>query len=131
MWNGKNRVFKAYASLRIYGDGLCPDETSKLLNLTPSKSGVAESGFGMWSYSTKDLLDNLLPLEQHIVHLIKLVEPRSEMMSNLRQRYRTEVFCYFASQSDLGGFHLSSDTWLRWGDWVWILMWTNIFSAAN
>jgi hypothetical protein len=89
--------------------GFCPDEISKLLNLTPSKSGVAESGFGIWNYSTKDLLDNLLPLEQHIVHLIKLVEPRSEMISNLRQRYRMEVFCYFASQSDLGGFHLFSD----------------------
>ncbi len=76
----------------------------------PSSSGVAESGFGIWNYSTRDLLDNLLPLVQHILHIIKLAEPRSSVIIDLRQRYRTEVFCHFASQSDLGGFHISSDS---------------------
>lgn len=109
MWDGKNGIFKAYATLRICGDGLCPDEISKLLNLTPSKSGVTESGFGIWNYSTKDILDNLVPLEPHIMHIINLGEPCSAMISGLRPRYQMGVFCYFASQSDLGGFHVSSD----------------------
>ncbi|MGH7939150.1 MAG: DUF4279 domain-containing protein [Chthoniobacterales bacterium] len=92
-----------------------PDDISETLGLTPSKSGVADSGFGTWSYSTRDLLDNLRPLEEHVLHIVELLEPRSAAIVELRKRFTTEVFCYFASQSDLGGFHLSADTLSRLG----------------
>ena len=115
MWNGKNGVFQAHASLRIFGDGLEPDAISRALDLTPSKSGVADSGFGTWSYSTRDLLDRLAPLEEHVLHLVQLLEPRSASLIPLREKFATEIFCYFASQSDLGGFHLSADTLARLG----------------
>ncbi len=115
MWDGKNAAFKAHAALRISGDGLKPDAISKTLDLTPSKSGVADSGFGTWSYSTRDLLDNLRPLEEHVLHIVQLLEPRSATVIALRDKFATEVFCYFASQSDLGGFHLSSETLSRLG----------------
>jgi hypothetical protein len=115
MWDGKNAAFKAHAALRISGDGLKSDAISKALDLTPSKSGVTDSGFGTWSYSTRDLLDNLRPLEEHVLHIVQLLEPRSAALISLRQKFTTEVFCYFASQSDFGGFHLSSNTLTRLG----------------
>src|SRR5262245_37321171 len=37
MWNGKDEVFEAYASLRIYGQGLPPAEISERLTLEPSR----------------------------------------------------------------------------------------------
>ena len=115
MWDGMNGAFKAHAALRISGNGLKPDTISKALDLTPSTSGVADSGFGTWSYSTHNLLDNLRPLEEHILHIVELLEPRSAALISLREEFATEVFCYFASQSDLGGFHVSSNTLARLG----------------
>ena len=70
MWNGKNGAFKAYARLRIFGDGLEPSAVSDALGLAPSKADVADSGFGIWSYSTRDLLDNLRPLEDHVLPIL-------------------------------------------------------------
>ena len=115
MWNGNTGAFKAYATLRVFGDGLQPDDISNALGLTPSKTDVADSGFGTWNYSTRPVLDNLRPLEEHVLHIVKLLEPRSAAIVALRERFATEVFCYFASQSDLGGFHLSADTLSRLG----------------
>ena len=115
MWNGNNGAFQAYATLRVSGDGLDPHAISSALNLTPSTSGAIESGFGTWCYSTRDFLDNLSPLEAHLSRLLQLLEPRSAALAALRQKFATEVFCHFASQSDLGGFHLSADTLFRLG----------------
>jgi len=115
MWDGKTGAFKAFATLRVFGDGLHPDEISNALGLTPSKSDVAESGFGTWSYSTRGVLDNLRPLEDHVLHIVQLLEPRAAAISALRERFATQIFCYFASQSDLGGFRLSADTLSRLG----------------
>ncbi len=115
MWNGDNGAFQAHATLRISGDGLDPDAVSTALDLSPSKSEVAVSGFGTWNYSTRDLLDSLSPLEEHVMHLVQLLESRSAWLTAQRGKFATEVLCYFASQSDLGGFHLSADTLLRLG----------------
>jgi hypothetical protein len=62
---------------------------------------------GMWVYSTKDLLDHLLPLEQHIAHIVGVLRPRVGALSEIQRHYTTDVLCYFASQSDIGGFDLS------------------------
>jgi len=113
MWDGKTGAFKAFATLRIFGDGLQPAAISKALGLTASKCDVAESGFGTWSYSTHDVLDNLRPLEDQVLHILQLLEPRSAAIIALREKFATQVFCYFGSQSDLGGFHLSADTLAR------------------
>ena len=64
MWNGKNGAFKSYATLRVSGDGLKPSTVSEALDLSPSKAEVSPTGFGNWNYSTRDLLDNLRPLEE-------------------------------------------------------------------
>jgi hypothetical protein len=115
MWDGKTAAFNAFATLRVFGNGLHPDEISNALGLTPSKADVTESGFGTWSYSTRGVLDNLRPLEDHVLHIVQLLEPRAAAISALRERFATQIFCYFASQSDLGGFRLSADTLSRLG----------------
>jgi hypothetical protein len=115
MWNGNNGAFKAYATLCISGDGLEPSAVSKALGLSPSKADVSATGFGTWNYSTRDLLDNLRPLEEHVLHIVQLLEPRSTSVVALAEKFAADVFCYFASQSDLGGFHLSADALSRLG----------------
>ena len=115
MWDGKDGTFKTYATLRIFGDGLQPSAVSEALGLAPSKADVADSGFGIWNYSTRDLLDNLRPLEEHVLHIVQLLEPRSAAVIALHEKFATEIFCHFASQSDLGGFHLSAETLSRLG----------------
>ena len=115
MWNGNDGAFKAYATLRISGDGLEPSAVSEALGLSPSKVDVSATGFGTWNYSTRDLLDNLRPLEEHVLHIVQLLEPRSSEVVALTEKFAGDVFCYFASQSDLGGFHLSSDALSRLG----------------
>ena len=114
-WNGNNGAFKAYATLRISRDGLEPSAVLEALGLSPSKADVSATGFGTWNYSTRDLLDNLRPLEEHVLHIVQLLEPRSSAVVALAEKFAADVFCYFASRSDLGGFHLSSETLLRLG----------------
>jgi hypothetical protein len=113
MWNGKNGAFKAYATLRVSGDGLDPSTVSEALGLSPSKAEVSAAGFGIWSYSTRDQLDNLRPLEEHVLHLVQILEQRSSAVIAVAEKFPADVFCYFASQSDVGGFRLSSDTLSR------------------
>jgi hypothetical protein len=108
MWNGKDGVFDALASLRVYGDGLRPDEVTLQLALPPFKSDV-QKRMGMWVYSTRGLVDRFLPLERHLGHIVQILRPRQEALVQLQQRYKTDVLCYFASQSDIGGFDLSPE----------------------
>ena len=111
MWDGKTGAFKAFATLRIFGDGLQPAAISKALGLTASKCDVAESGFGTWSYSTHDVLDNLRPLEDQVLHILQLLEPRSAAIIALREKFATQVFCYFGSQSDSAVFTCRPIRW--------------------
>ncbi len=105
MWNNQNGVFKAFATLRVHGVGLAPDGVTAQLGLGPSKSGI-HKGYGMWNYSTEHLLDTLLPLERHVRFITELVKPHASALRQLQQQYKTDVFCYFASESDCGGFSL-------------------------
>jgi hypothetical protein len=114
MWNGKDDVFEAYAALRISGPGLSPAEISERLTLQASHTCI-HNGKGMWVYSTKESLDCLLRLEEHILRIIEVVQPRAQALSEIQQRYKTDVLCHFASESDFGGYKLSSKTLLALG----------------
>lgn len=114
MWNGKDEVFEAYASLRIYGPGLSPDDISERLALQPSHTHIQKERV-IWVYSTKQSLDCLLPLEQHILRIVEVLRPCAQALSEIQQRYKADVLCHFASESDTGGFKLSSKTLLTLG----------------
>ena len=105
MWAGKESVFQTRASLRVYGEGLRPEEVTAELELQPTRTS-ATAKIGMWTYSTKEHLNNFLPLAAHLKHLLELVSPRKEALSLLQKKFSTDVLCYFASQSDTGGFDL-------------------------
>jgi hypothetical protein len=115
MWNNRNGIFKAYATLRIHGDGLSPETISSQLALEPSKSGV-HNNYGMWSYSSRQHLDTLLPLERHVRFITELLKPRQAALRELQRKCKTDVFCYFSSQSDMGGFSLSPETLRELGE---------------
>jgi hypothetical protein len=76
------------------------------LGLQPHKSDIHQQ-MGMWVCSTKDLLDHLLPLERHITHIVGVLKPRVAALTEIQRHNTTDVLCYFASQSDIGGFDLS------------------------
>jgi|HubBroStandDraft_4_1064222.scaffolds.fasta_scaffold25122_2 hypothetical protein len=106
MWAGKEGVFQSRASLRIYGGGLTPEEVTTALKIQPTRTSVNNENLGMWTYSTKDHVNNLLPLAAHLKHLIDLLSPNRDSLILLQKNFSTDVLCYFASQSDTGGFDL-------------------------
>lgn len=114
MWNGKSGVFKAHASVNIYGAGLVPQEVTAALGVEPTQARVKD-GYGSWGYSSRDRVDNLAPLEEHIRHLLGVFEPRVDALLCIRARFAARAFCYFASQSDLGGFKIGSEILSRLG----------------
>ena len=114
MWNGKNGVFKAHAALCIHGVGLVPEEITTLFHVEPTQSSTKD-GFGAWSYSSRDRVDNLVPLENHLCHLLDVFEPKAQALRSIQTRFATRAFCFFASQSDLGGFKVGAETLSRLG----------------
>jgi len=115
MWNNKDGLFKAYASLNVHGQGLDPAQITLLLGIHPNQESVS-NGFGAWTYSTRDRIDHLLPLEDHIAHLLDVFDPKAAALQQIQKQFSTRVFCYFASQSDLDGFKLRSKTLGRLAD---------------
>jgi len=114
MWNGENGKFKCYASLRIRGPGLIPDALTQKLRLEPTQTS-AKLGVGSWVISTKDSLDNLLPLETHIEELLRIIERKAELIKDLQKSATVDVFCFFASESDLGEFAIQPKILLALG----------------
>jgi len=115
MWNGQNGVFQAHASLSIHGAGLVPEEITALLGVEATRTSTADAR-GAWSFSTRDRIAEIAPLEDHLRHLLDTFEPTAEALRNIQARFSTRAFCYFASQSDLGGFKIGSATLRRLGD---------------
>ena len=108
MWKGKEGVFSSRASVRVYGTGLVPQEVTLKLGIDPSRA-TQDGESAMWVFSTKGIIDETAPLEVHIQHIVDKLGPMSEALVELQRMYTTDILCYFASQSDTGGFVLSTD----------------------
>jgi len=106
MWNGKDGLFESYVSLRIYGKGLVPQQIGEKLKIQPSRTSTHKD-IGAWVYSTKGQIDTLSPLETHIWAIIKKLKSHRRILASLQKKYKTDLLCYFASESDMGGFDLS------------------------
>jgi hypothetical protein len=106
MWNGKDGLFKSYVSLRVYGKGLVPQQIGEKLKIQPSRTST-HKGVGAWVYCTKGQIDSMSPLEAHIWSIIKQLKPHRRILASLQRKYETDLLCYFASESDIGGFDLS------------------------
>jgi hypothetical protein len=108
MWNGKTGFFCSHVTLRVYGERFDPDTMTNRLGVEPSRVSSHEN-LVMWTYSTKQIVDNLFPLQTHLQHIVDLLVPRRRQLWAIQHRFKTDVLCYFASQSDTGGFDLSPD----------------------
>src|SRR5262249_7767037 len=102
MWNGKHGLFQSYVSLRVYGKGLIPEQLTERLKMEPSLAS-AHREVGSWVYCTKGVVDTLCPLEVHIRFIIHQVRRRRKIFASIQRKYRTDLLCYFASESDIGG----------------------------
>src|SRR5262249_16508068 len=76
------------------------------LKMEPSLAS-AHREVGSWVYCTKGVVDTLCPLEVHIRFIIHQVRRRRKIFASIQRKYRTDLLCYFASESDIGGFDLS------------------------
>ena len=106
MWNGKDGLFRSYVSLRVYGKGLVPGKIGDKLKLRPSHTST-HNDIGSWVYCTKGQFDTLAPLETHIWSIIKQLKSHRRILTSFQRKYKTDLLCYFASESDIGGFDLS------------------------
>ena len=108
MFNGEDGVFYSHATLRIFGNGMNPKDITNIINITPTIADV-NKGFGMFSYTTRDIMDELLPLEKHITHIIDILLPSKKVLHEIQIHYETDILCMFGSDSNIGGFNLSPE----------------------
>ena len=106
MWNGNDGLFESHVSLRVYGKGLVPQQITDKLKIRPSHIST-HNDIGSWVYCTKGHVDTMSPLETHIWSIIRQLKSRRRVLASLERKCKTDLLCYFASESDIGGFDLS------------------------
>ncbi len=106
MWNGKTGTFCSHVTFRLYGEGLNPDVVTHRFATEPSRVS-SDKNLVMWTYSTKEVVDNMLPLEAHLQHIAEMLTPHRRSLWGFQRRAKADILCYFASESDTGGFDLS------------------------
>jgi len=108
---------RTYATFRLIGDSISPDEVTRRLDISPSAGfakGETRRGLvtmssitqrtGIWTLSTK-LLSNSTSVEDHLRLLIDRLRPVAAEIRSLVQdlNARSDVFCYWASATGHGG----------------------------
>jgi Domain of unknown function (DUF4279) len=115
---------ETFASLRLYGDQLVPEEISRLLGTDPSdsapkglqtaspsgKSRIASTG--RWILQSCDDVASA-NLEDHIAWLLDRLDKAGIEPDRLPGVGRADVFCYWSSASGHGGPELSPDVLAR------------------
>jgi hypothetical protein len=108
-------------SLGVYGDSLEPDEITKLLGQTPTRSGRkgdvrlsprTNVKLPTWKNSfwlcTSPLPDHE-PLERHLLWIIDRMEPKRQMLRELAKKYKVQFICGFSSENGQGGCTFDSE----------------------
>lgn len=115
---------RTFATLRIIGKILNPQEVSTKLQLTPSEAKSAgdvrgKSGkwpHGYWELSSKDHVHSA-ELEDHLAWLVTMIEPSSGRIKQLQQEgFNTDIFCFWETSSSQGGITISPELLKRIGD---------------
>ena len=106
MGKGKDGMFESYVSLRVYGKGLVPQQMGEKLKIQASHTST-HNNIGSWVYCTKGQVDTMSLLQTHIWFIIRQLKSRGRVLASLQRKYKTDLLCYFASESDIGGFDLS------------------------
>jgi hypothetical protein len=114
---------RTYASFRLIGDALVPDDVTNTLQLKPTVahaagetlSGMATSRrcksqrTGVWSLNTR-IVAKSTSLERHLISLLDVLEPRAEALEAIRKQQclQGDFFCFWESKSGHGGPGLSA-----------------------
>lgn len=111
---------ETFASLRLYGDALVPDEVTRLLHVEPTDRAskgaqlVASSGktrtapTGRWILESRGHVDSI-DLEQHITWLLDQMESAGITPAAIPGVSKADVFCYWLSATGQGGPELSPE----------------------
>jgi hypothetical protein len=109
-----------FASLRLFGDGLIPDEVSRLLRLAPTEAApkgfktLAPSGktrvapTGRWILETEGKVSST-DLEQHVAWLLDRLEASGVVPLDIPGVTRADVSCYWLSATGNGGPEFSAE----------------------
>lgn len=109
---------KTYASFRLGGDALDPDEVTSALGITPTQAFIKDQEIpvgrkgkatrrqrtGVWLLDTEHTVEST-SLERHVIWLLDAVEPAADARRALRARRGLEAdfFCYWLSAHGHGG----------------------------
>lgn len=111
---------QAFASLRLFGDLLVPEEISRLLSLVPTSFAakgsrtVAASGksrvapTGRWILESRGHVTST-DLEQHIAWLLDRLDEAGIAPTKLPAVSRADVFCFWVSATGTGGPEFSPE----------------------
>ena len=112
---------ETYASLRIYGDHLKPDEISLRLGLVPSDSQQKgdltqlkkSASVGGWFMSSQGHVESR-DVQRHILWILDQLIDREALLKALQDEgYEMDVFCFWASAHGHGGPELSPEIMQR------------------
>ena len=118
---------RTFASFRLAGGELKPDEVSAALGLEPTNArergqeipvGGGGSTFrqptGVWSLSSQNAVEST-SLERHIVYLMDAIESAVVALDALpfRRHIKVDFFCYWHSAGGHGGPEISATTLAR------------------
>jgi Domain of unknown function (DUF4279) len=111
---------ETFASLRLYGDALVPEDISRVIHLEPTDSAskgmkiVVSSGksrsapTGRWIVQTRGKISSA-NLEEHIKWILDRLEQFSISVENLPGVERADIFCYWRSATGQGGPEFSPE----------------------
>jgi len=115
---------RSKVTLRIFGDNLSPDEITKSLGVSPSRSEkkgdvtIGKSSntqriakTGRWSLETN--LPDEIDVEIKINNLLDSVTNDSLVWSELSAKYKIDIFCGLFMEAENRGFSLSVSTLRR------------------
>jgi len=103
-WQG--RIVRIVREPEDLWKGLAPQEIGEKLKIQPSRTSTHKD-IGAWAYCTKGEIDTMSPVETHIWSIIKKLKSHRRILASLQKKYKMDLLCYFASESDVGGFGLS------------------------
>jgi hypothetical protein len=119
---------RTYATFRVSGDALDPDEVGAVLGLAPTRAfakgqevaidhkakTTRRQPTGIWLLTTQERVAST-SLERHLVHLLEAVEPAAPALARLRAQrgLAVDVFCFWESATGHGGPELSASTLAR------------------
>jgi len=111
---------ETFATLRLFGDGLVPEEVTRLLKVTPTDAAlkgetkVISGGktrtapTGRWALETAQLIHST-NLEDHLCWLLEQVDASGISLPSLPGVSRSDVFCYWESATGHSGPEFSPE----------------------